>query len=164
MRSALTKALKSYGELTNKRKVNKITAEDVCDGVIIILSLFIPNPQFQGQTKERLSMPEAARLVESQIKDHFDLFLSSDTNAAEELLEWISDRRPLGDGVLFNTFRNRYTFKSFKLENMNAIQNIEFNTYREEREGEVSAEEDGTFVLDIPAGTITTPDGFTLEE
>ena len=47
---------------------------------------------------------------------------------------------------------------------MNAIQNIEFNTYREEREGEVSAEEDGTFVLDIPAGTITTPDGFTLEE
>ena len=92
MRSALTKALKSYGELTNKRKVNKITAEDVCDGVIIILSLFIPNPQFQGQTKERLSMPEAARLVESQIKDHFDLFLSSDTNAAEELLEWIIEK------------------------------------------------------------------------
>ena len=92
MRSALTKALKSYGELTNKRKVNKITAEDVCDGVIIILSLFIPNPQFQGQTKERLSMPEAARLVESQIKEHFDLFLSSDTNAAEELLEWIIEK------------------------------------------------------------------------
>jgi topoisomerase-4 subunit B len=92
MRSGLTKALKSYGELTNKRKVNKITAEDVCDGIIIILSLFIPNPQFQGQTKERLSMPEAARLVESQIKDHFDLFLSSDTNAAEDLLEWVIEK------------------------------------------------------------------------
>ena len=37
-------------------------------------------------------MPEAARLVESQIKDHFDLFLSSDTNAAEELLEWIIEK------------------------------------------------------------------------
>jgi hypothetical protein len=98
-------------------------------------------------------------------KDNCDCYVfDSKSDVPEELLEWISDRRPLGDGVLFNTFRNRYTFKSFKLENMNAIQNIEFNTYREEREGEVSAEEDGTFVLDIPAGTITTPDGFTLEE
>ena len=98
-------------------------------------------------------------------KSNCDCYVfDSKEDVPEELLEWISDRRPLGDGVLFNTFRNRYTFKSFKLENMNAIQNIEFNTYREEREGEVSAEEDGTFVLDIPAGTITTPDGFTLEE
>ena len=109
--------------------------------------------------------PRWGVIVAAAWKMNCDCYVfDSKSDVPEELLEWISDRRPLGDGVLFNTFRNRYTFKSFKLENMNAIQNIEFNTYREEREGEVSAEEDGTFVLDIPAGTITTPDGFTLEE
>ncbi|CAN0590270.1 unnamed protein product, partial [Laminaria digitata] len=72
IRGALTRGLKGYGELTNNRKASQLTAEDISDGAAIVLSLFIAEPQFQGQTKEKLSMPEAARIVEAQIKDHFD--------------------------------------------------------------------------------------------
>lgn len=92
IRAALTKSLKGYGELTNNKRASRVTADDVFDGVAVMLSLFIGEPQFQGQTKERLSMPEAARVVEAQVKDHFDLFLSSDHGTADALLEWAIER------------------------------------------------------------------------
>ena len=92
IRAALTKGLKGYGELTNNKRASRVTADDIFDGVAIMLSLFIGEPQFQGQTKERLSMPEAARVVEAQIKDHFDLFLSGDPGTADALLNWAIER------------------------------------------------------------------------
>ncbi|MDE0780910.1 MAG: ATP-binding protein, partial [Alphaproteobacteria bacterium] len=57
IRGALTRSLKGYGELTNNRKASQLTSEDISDGAAIVLSLFISEPQFQGQTKEKLSMP-----------------------------------------------------------------------------------------------------------
>jgi len=71
---------------------SQLTAEDISDGAAIVLSLFIAEPQFQGQTKEKLSMPEAARIVEAQIKDHFDHHLSTDRQNADALLEWAIER------------------------------------------------------------------------
>lgn len=92
IRGALTRGLKAYGELTNNRKASQLTVEDISDGAAIVLSLFISEPQFQGQTKEKLSMPEAARIVEAQIKDHFDHHLSTDRQNADALLEWAIER------------------------------------------------------------------------
>ncbi len=92
MRTALTRGLKGYGELVNNRKTAQLTADDIADGAAIVLSLFIGEPQFQGQTKEKLSMPDAARIVEAQVKDHFDHHLSNDRQNADALLEWAIER------------------------------------------------------------------------
>src|SRR5690606_18416172 len=62
------------------------------EGACIVLSLFVRNPQFQGQTKERLGMPEAQRLVESTVKDHFDHWLTEDPAAARRLLDNVVDK------------------------------------------------------------------------
>jgi topoisomerase-4 subunit B len=86
-RSALTRSLRGYGDLVGNKKAGQVTAEDLMDGACIMLSLFIPNPQFQGQTKERLGMPEAQRLIESVMKDHFDHWLSGDPLSAKKLLD-----------------------------------------------------------------------------
>ena len=92
LRSALLRGARAYGELSNNRRAQQITAEDVADGSAVLLSLFIRDPQFQGQTKERLGMPEAARLVESAMKDHFDHWLSGDPVSAKALLEHFIER------------------------------------------------------------------------
>jgi topoisomerase-4 subunit B len=87
LRSGLTRSLKAYGELTGNRKAAQITPEDVCGGAAMMLSLFIREPQFQGQTKEKLASVEAARLVEATIKDHFDHWLPADTARANDLVD-----------------------------------------------------------------------------
>ncbi|MCF4164545.1 DNA topoisomerase IV subunit B [Zavarzinia compransoris] len=92
LRAALARALKGFGELTNNRKAGQITADDVIGGATILLSLFIPEPQFQGQTKEKLSNPEASRLVEAAIKDRFEHWLTSDPAAAGALLDHVVAR------------------------------------------------------------------------
>ncbi|HJS30347.1 MAG TPA: DNA topoisomerase IV subunit B [Alphaproteobacteria bacterium] len=92
LRSGLSRSLRAYGERVGNRRAAQITAEDVVDGAVAILSLFIKDPQFQGQTKERLGMPEAQRLVETAIKDHFDHWLSDDPAAATALLERVVER------------------------------------------------------------------------
>ncbi len=92
LRTALVRGLRDYAERITNRRGKDITAEDVVDGAAIMLSLFIANPQFQGQTKERLGMPEAARLVEGAIKDHFDHWLAGDTGAAKALLDRVLER------------------------------------------------------------------------
>jgi topoisomerase IV subunit B len=92
LRSALTRALKSYGELVSNRRAAQITAEDVMSGAVVLLSLFIRDPQFQGQTKERLASVEAMRLVDGALKDHFDHYLSGDPVAARALLDEVIDR------------------------------------------------------------------------
>src|SRR5690606_17791404 len=75
-RAALTKGLRAYGELVGNKKAKEITAEDVVGPAAVLLSVFIKEPQFQGQTKEKLASPEAARLVEVAVRDHFDHWLS----------------------------------------------------------------------------------------
>ncbi|HTI85495.1 MAG TPA: DNA topoisomerase IV subunit B [Alphaproteobacteria bacterium] len=92
LRSGLTRALKAYGDLTGKRGASGITADDVMDGAVIVLSLFFRNPQFQGQTKEKLASPEAGKLVEAVVKDHLDHWLTGDPKSADELLARIIER------------------------------------------------------------------------
>ncbi len=87
LRTGLTRSLRAYGELVGNRKAGQITAEDVSGGAVMMLSLFIRDPQFQGQTKEKLASVEAGRLVEATIKDHLDHWLSADTARASDLLD-----------------------------------------------------------------------------
>ena len=92
LRSALTKALKGYGELVGNRRVTQITTEDVVGGAIVLLSVFLRDPQFFGQTKAKLTNTEATRLVENAMRDHFDHWLSGAPEAANALLGVIIDR------------------------------------------------------------------------
>src|SRR6185436_17533273 len=92
LRAALSRSLKAYGELTGNRKAGQITAEDITGGAMMMLSVFIRDPQFQGQTKEKLATAEAARLVEASIKDHFDHWLSGEPKRAEDLLKWVIEK------------------------------------------------------------------------
>ncbi len=92
MRAALVRGLKGYGELANNRRAGQITGDDAMSGAVVILSLFLKNPQFQGQTKEKLASAEAQRLVEAALKDHFDHWLSDDPPASRALLETVIQR------------------------------------------------------------------------
>jgi len=92
LRTALLRGIKAHGEMVGNRKTAQITADDVVGGSCALLSLFIGNPQFQGQTKEKLATPEAARLVENTVKDHFDHWLSADPARAAALLERLVER------------------------------------------------------------------------
>ncbi len=92
LRSALMRGLKSYGELIGNRRIAQATGEDVTAGAAMLLSLFMRDPQFQGQTKERLASAEATRLVEGAVKDHFDHWLSADPATARLLLDRIAER------------------------------------------------------------------------
>jgi topoisomerase-4 subunit B len=95
-RLALLRAIKAFGELSGQKKANQITGDDLMGSAAFALSVFIPNPQFQGQTKERLDSPETQRLMEANLKDHFDHWLSADPKAAAvlttHLIEVAEDR------------------------------------------------------------------------
>ncbi len=86
LRNALARGLRAYGELVANKKAAQLTTDDVVGGACALLSVFLPQPQFQGQIKERLVSAEATRLVEAAIKDHFDHWLSADPEAANGLL------------------------------------------------------------------------------
>ncbi len=92
LRNALLRGIRGYGELVGNRRVAQATGEDISSGAAILLSLFIRDPQFQGQTKERLASGEATRLVENAVKDHFDHWLSADPATARLLLDRIAER------------------------------------------------------------------------
>ncbi len=92
LRTALTRALRAFGELTGQKKAKDITADDVVTGAEIMLSVFIRDPQFQSQTKDRLTSPEAARLVENAVRDHFDHFLSDNMERGKALLGQVMER------------------------------------------------------------------------
>ena len=91
-RLALTRGLRAFGELVGQKKAKDIQAEDVVTGAEIMLSVFIRDPQFQSQTKDRLTSPDAARLVELAIRDHFDHFLADHMERGRALLGFILDR------------------------------------------------------------------------
>src|SRR5690606_28046044 len=79
LRTAILKSLKDYADRTGNKRANAITADDVMDGATAIVSVFIRDPEFQGQTKDRLANPEAAKLVENTLRDAFDNFLAGNT-------------------------------------------------------------------------------------
>ncbi|WP_374388203.1 DNA topoisomerase IV subunit B [Sandaracinobacter sp.] len=91
-RAAIIKGLKGFAALINNRKAADLTADDALVGTRILLSLFIPQPQFQSQTKDRLSSVEAQRLVETAVKDHFDHWLAEDQERGRALLQFAIDR------------------------------------------------------------------------
>jgi topoisomerase-4 subunit B len=74
------------------KKVSHVTPDDVMFGAGALVSAFIKQPEFQGQTKDRLSNSEAARLVEQAVRDPFDHFLGSNPKDAAKLLEWAIER------------------------------------------------------------------------
>lgn len=91
-KSALIRGLKEYGEMANIKKASGITAEDFLSDACIMLSVFIRDPQFQGQTKDKLTSNKAIRLVEQAVKDSFDHWLTSDLENATALMEYVIDR------------------------------------------------------------------------
>ena len=92
LRAALSRGLKAYGELAGSKRAHIITADDALSSAGIMLSVFIREPEFQGQTKEKLATTEATRIVENALRDHFDHWLTGHPRQADKLLEWIVDR------------------------------------------------------------------------
>ncbi|API57961.1 DNA topoisomerase IV subunit B [Tardibacter chloracetimidivorans] len=92
LRGALTKGIRGFGALVGQKKADGIQAEDIFSGAEMMLSVFIRDPQFQSQTKDRLTSPEAARLVENAVKDHFDHFLADNMDRGRALLGFVLDR------------------------------------------------------------------------
>ena len=92
LRTMLSKGLRAYGEMTGNRKAAQITAEDVMAGAGAMLSVFIREPEFQGQTKERLASQGASRIVEQALRDPFDHWLSASPASASRLLDFVIER------------------------------------------------------------------------
>ena len=92
LRAALTKGIRAFGELIGNKKAKDITADDVMTGSELMLSVFIREPQFQSQTKDRLTSPEAAGLVEKAVRDHFDHFLADNMDRGKALLGYVLER------------------------------------------------------------------------
>jgi len=92
LRAALVKGIRAFGDLAGVKKAKDITAEDVMTGCELMLSIFIRDPQFQSQTKDRLTSPEASGLVEKAVRDHFDHFLTDNMDRGKALLSYVVDR------------------------------------------------------------------------
>jgi topoisomerase-4 subunit B len=92
LRTALSRGLRNYAEMTGNKKAAIITADDIMNEAAILLSVFIRDPQFQGQTKDKLSNAQVAKWVDYAIKDAFDLWLSKDPASSNRLLESIIEK------------------------------------------------------------------------
>jgi len=91
-RNALTKGVRAYGELINNKAASKITSDDVINGACIMLSAFIRDPQFQGQTKEKLGTTEAVKLIETAVRDNFDHWLAGNPEIGKDLIDYLIER------------------------------------------------------------------------
>ncbi|SFE47914.1 DNA topoisomerase IV subunit B [Sulfitobacter brevis] len=87
--AAILKGIKAYGELVGNRKASQITRDDLITGGCALVSCFIREPEFVGQTKDRLATVDAQRMVENAVRDHFDHWLTSDTKSAGAILDFI---------------------------------------------------------------------------
>ncbi|SLN68550.1 DNA topoisomerase 4 subunit B [Roseovarius litorisediminis] len=87
--AAILKGIRAYGELVNNRKATNITREDLIAGGCALVSCFIREPEFVGQTKDRLATTEAQKLVENSVRDHFDNWLAADTKSAGAILDFL---------------------------------------------------------------------------
>lgn len=87
--AAILKGIKAYGELVSNKKAATITREDLTTGAGALVSCFIREPEFVGQTKDRLATVEAHRMVENSVRDHFDNWLAADTKSAGAILDFL---------------------------------------------------------------------------
>jgi topoisomerase-4 subunit B len=87
--AAILKGIRAYGERVKNRKADQITRDDLLTGGCALLSIFIREPQFVGQTKDRLSTEEAAKWVENAVRDHFDTWLAADPRSAGAILDFL---------------------------------------------------------------------------
>ncbi|ATI41456.1 DNA topoisomerase IV subunit B [Pacificitalea manganoxidans] len=87
--AAILKGIRAYGELVGNRKATSITREDLMNGGCALVSCFIREPAFVGQTKDRLSSEGALKLVENSVRDHFDNWLANDTKSAGAILDYL---------------------------------------------------------------------------
>ncbi|MDH5798116.1 MAG: DNA topoisomerase IV subunit B [Paracoccaceae bacterium] len=87
--AAILKGIKAYGELVSNKKAATITREDLITGAGALVSCFIRDPEFVGQTKDRLATTEAGRMVENAVRDHFDNWLAADTKSAGAILDFL---------------------------------------------------------------------------
>ena len=87
--AAILKGIKAYGELAGNKKAGTITREDLTTGAGALVSCFIREPEFVGQTKDRLATVDAQRMVENSVRDHFDHWLTSDTKSAGAILDFL---------------------------------------------------------------------------
>ncbi|NBT32907.1 MAG: DNA topoisomerase IV subunit B, partial [Rhodobacteraceae bacterium] len=87
--NAILRGIRAYGDLVNSKKANLITRDDLLAGGCALLSIFIREPSFVGQTKDRLSTEEAAKWVENAVRDHFDNWLAADTKSAGSILDFL---------------------------------------------------------------------------
>jgi len=92
LRNALVRGLRAFADLVGQKKGKDLSAEDVMTGAELMLSVFIRDPQFQSQTKDRLTSPDATRLVENAVRDHFDNFLADNMERGRALLGYVLDR------------------------------------------------------------------------
>ena len=87
--AAILKGIKAYGELASNKKAGMITREDLITGAGALVSCFIREPEFVGQTKDRLATVDAQRMVENSVRDHFDNWLAADTKSAGAILDFL---------------------------------------------------------------------------
>ncbi|CFX00957.1 DNA topoisomerase 4 subunit B [Candidatus Filomicrobium marinum] len=92
LRAALMKGLRAYGDRVGNKKAAQITADDVMVTAGCMLSVFIREPEFQGQTKDKLATQEASRIVETTVRDSFDHWLVDRPQQANKLLEWVIEQ------------------------------------------------------------------------
>jgi topoisomerase IV subunit B len=93
LRTALLRALKDHAERVGQgKRATGMTSDDVMNGAAAMLSVFVREPEFQGQTKDRLASGEAQRIVENAVKDQFDHWLAGNPNQANKLLDWVVER------------------------------------------------------------------------
>src|ERR1700747_1848142 len=93
IRSALLRGLKDHAERVGQgKRAASVTSEDVMVGAAVMLSGFVREPEFQGQTKDRLATAEAQRIVEQAVKDPFDHWLSGNPLQANKLLDFVVER------------------------------------------------------------------------
>ncbi|MGH1412807.1 MAG: DNA topoisomerase IV subunit B [Pelagimonas sp.] len=87
--AAILKGIRAYGELVHNKKASQINRDDLITGGCALVSCFIREPEFVGQTKDRLATVEAQRLVENSVRDHFDHWLASNTKFAGAILDFL---------------------------------------------------------------------------
>ncbi|KGJ05038.1 DNA topoisomerase IV subunit B [Paracoccus halophilus] len=87
--AAILKGIRAYGERVSNKKAAQITRDDLIAGGCALVSCFIREPEFVGQTKDRLATTEAQRLVEGAVRDHFDNWLAADTKSAGAILDFL---------------------------------------------------------------------------
>ncbi len=92
LRNALLKSFKTYGDLTNNKRIAQITVDDIINFTASMVSVFVREPEFVGQTKDRLATPEATKIVEQKVRDAFDHWLTEDKARADRIVEFFIER------------------------------------------------------------------------